>query len=675
MTSSLRRGAILVTTLFVGAGCANSTSPSSNAATIDIVTGNNQTGFVGLSLTTPLTVKVKTSDGKPVAGAKGTFTVSPAGAATVSPATATTDANGQAQTQLTFGAAPGNVQVTATVGGSALTASFVEVAGTTNVTLACQSSAGTLPTVGQVMLSLPGTGVCLIGGTTGANYALIPFHSSQVAAAVASIAVTGRGVTALNTPNADLASVTSRSSGFANLELTPPPNRLQAAFDARLRRSARAILSPKMPAARSWLRSRGRASFNAIPSAVTVGQVLTLNANADDPCANAVFHGGRVAAITSRAIVVVDTANPPGGFTDAQWQSIGVTFDTLVDPLDRQNFGEPSDIDKNGHIVIFYTRAVNELTPRGSSTYIGGFFYERDLFPTVNTPALDGCAGSNVGEMFYMLAPDPTGVVNGNKRDSTLIRRTTISTIAHEYQHLINAARRLYVNDANDFEEVWLNEGLSHIAEELLFYHEGGLSPRQNINAARIRSTTAALNAFNNDQIANADRYDEFLRQSTSTSPYMQNDSLNTRGATWSLLRYLSDRRNGNDADAFQALDNSKTEGLANLTNVFGSDVITQIRDWGTSVFTDDLVATTDARIQQPSWNHRSVDTEGFNEAFPLLVTPLADGAVTTVNLFGGGVAYLRFTVNAGAQASIDWTASGGAPVSPLVQWTLVRTR
>jgi len=35
----------------------------------------------------------------------------------------------------------------------------------------------------------------------------------------------------------------------------------------------------------------------------------------------------------------------------------------------------------------------------------------------------------------------------------------------------------------------------------------------------------------------------------------------------------------------------------------------------------------------------------------------------------------MRFTVIANAQASVDWTATGGAPVSPAITWTLVRTR
>ena len=42
-------------------------------------------------------------------------------------------------------------------------------------------------------------------------------------------------------------------------------------------------------------------------------------------------------------------------------------------------------------------------------------------------------------------------------------------TIVHEFQHLINASRRLYENDAVEFEDVWLNEGLATYMESAWF--------------------------------------------------------------------------------------------------------------------------------------------------------------------------------------------------------------
>ena len=83
--------------------------------------------------------------------------------------------------------------------------------------------------------------------------------------------------------------------------------------------------------------------------------------------------------------------------------------------------------------ALFFTRAVNELTPTGSQSVVGGFFYGRDLFPKQDSPQLgsgSGCPSSNVAEMFYLLVPDPNGVVNGNVRTKNFVSHLTVSTTA-----------------------------------------------------------------------------------------------------------------------------------------------------------------------------------------------------------------------------------------------------
>ncbi len=95
--------------------------------------------------------------------------------------------------------------------------------------------------------------------------------------------------------------------------------------------------------------------------------------------------------------------------------------------------------------------------------------------------------------MFYVLVPDPNAVFS-DKRAFADIQSLTPGTLAHEYQHLINAGRRLYVNTTSDYPEaVWLNEGLSHIAEELLFYKATHLAPRQNIDLNAARTVSDAV--------------------------------------------------------------------------------------------------------------------------------------------------------------------------------------
>ena len=652
------------------------------AANIQVVSGNGQVGLVGQTLSSPLVVKVTSSSGTALSGATVTFAVT-SGAATVSPASTTTDAAGQAKTTVTLGSSPGTVQVSATVNGTALAATFAITIGSSTTTLACAGGNPQTPALGGVLPGIGGTGICLGGGTTGADYALVAFYGNSDNTASTSIQVTSQNAVALTTANV-IPAFDVLSSAAAALNKPLVTNPVQEAFDRRLRQIAKTELTSRIPGLRAYMQQRRTMgpSLNAIPQgALQLNQIITLNANADSACSNPINVGARVAAISNNAYILADTTNPTGGFTDAEYAAFATTFDTLINPLDIQYFGQPTDIDKNGKIVILFTKEVNKLTARGANGVVGGLFFERDLFPTQDNAqlGLQGCATSNVGEMFYLLVPDPNGVFS-DKRSKTDVLSLTPGTLAHEYQHLINAARRLYVNDAFDFEEVWLNEGLSHIAEELLYYRVSGNAPRQNIGVTTLRTSQAQLDAFNNYQISNIGRFEEFLGKPSQTSVYGNNDELETRGATWDLLRYLADHRNATDADTWQALVNSRLSGQQNLAAVFGSDYLTQIRDWATSVFSDDIPGLSDPRFLEQSWNMRDIFPNLVNSSgqrlgkYPLQVIPLADAAPANVSIVAGGEAYIRFSVPSGTSASIDWTA-GGLPVSPLMQFTVVRTR
>lgn len=538
---------------------------------------------------------------------------------------------------------------------------------TPNTTVDCPATLSL--TVGQVVTGVTGTRLCLNAATSAAEYALIPFNGSTTST-TASFSVTAAGTTAASASPTLIASAGASFDvlGASSSASTLAPHRNEN-FEAGLRLRERAILPRRFSAARSWARGRGRsgASLDAIPSTVVAGQLLRLNADADSGCTAPKYRTGRVVAITNKAIVIADTDNPAGGYTDAEFAAFGATFDTLIDPLDRQNFGDPSDIDHNGKVILFFTKTVNDLTPVGSSSYIGGFFYARDLFPTAATADLDACPTSNVGEMFYIMVADPS---RGGVFTKANVATEVYGTLAHEYQHLINASRRIYVNTAaTDLEETWLDEGLAHTAEELLFFRVSGLQPRQNLAASAIQQSQALVNAFNSYETSNFGRYQEYLRNPSAYSPYADNDSLATRGATRAFLRYAADRRAASDGDTWFQLVNSTTSGIANLQNVFGSGVIDEFRDWGASVLTDDLTGVA-ATYQQPSWNYRSIFAAlASSNVFPLTNVSLTPGT-RTVSLIRGANAYLRFAVAAGSVPSIQWT---GAP--PSVQFTIVRTK
>jgi hypothetical protein len=660
---------------------------------LNILAGDGQTGLVGSALAIPLSVRVVSSTGASVANATVAFAVTQ-GAASVSPATVTTDTTGVASTTVTLGSTAGDVKITATVQGTSLATTFTASAGSGALQTACTGAAPQAPAAGGVIPSVSGTGVCLSGGANGADYAIVAFNSNPDSNLVAAtFTVKGSGITTLTT--ADLAPAAGVSASRAASNGAPLFSRVAArrgdirtAFDLHLREESRRQLTRLIPGARrayaASLSSPSRPRFDVIPSGnPTVGQVWRLNANGNDACSNANLIGAKVKAVSTTAIIVADTLNPTAnGFTDADYASFAQRFDTLVNPLDVGNFGSPTDIDRNGKIVIFVTKEVNKLTPRGSSGFIGGFFFERDLFPTTtNTQlGLEGCAGSNFGEIFYVMAPDSLAQFGDSRRKSDVVNNTT-GTLAHEYQHLINAGRRLYVNNADFFETVWMNEGLSHIAEELLYYRVTGLAPRQNLGIDQIRANS--VNDFNEFQADNLGRFEIFIEKPPQTDVYADNDSLETRGATWNLLRYLADHRGSADGDVWKQLVNTTLTGHQNLAHVFGSDYMTMIRDWSTSVFSDDVAGVSDARFLEPSWNMRTIFPQLCTDnrtpctrlgIYPIELTSLLNNQASNQSVVAGGSSYIRFSVPAGSEASIDWSA-GGLPVTPFVQFTVVRTR
>jgi hypothetical protein len=356
-----------------------------------------------------------------------------------------------------------------------------------------------------------------------------------------------------------------------------------------------------------------------------------------------------------------------------------------VYPLDVTHFGAPSDIDGNGRVGIVFTRSVNELTPKNNGSFVGGFFYSRDLFPKDSTQQFGkGCAGSNEGELFYMLAPDPTGIAyegSDGTASSSNIRRTgfvdslTTATIAHEFQHLINASRRIYVNTtATDYEVVWLNEGLSHIAEELLYYRESGKQPRSNLDDASIRVGQPTYPLWRTDAAQNFSRFASYLRAPESFSPVQVNDELAVRGAAWAFLRFATDQKYAADGDVWYRMANSTTRGFGTLGLVYGNDATTLLRDWTVANYVDDTGFTTDARYMHKSWNFRDIYTKTFvSGVFPLKVTGLSAGTAVAVSVAENSANYFRFTVPANGQGRLDLngTSTQAAPL----QFIVLRTR
>lgn len=621
-----------------------------------------------------------------------TFAAFDAGGATVSGKTAVWQSNAPqvasvSQAGVVTGVSPGAARITATVDGRQ---------GSHDVTVTTAASAcnGVTPlslAVGEsrVLTGAERVAICLAASAAAHEYMLLEINNSlDTTGKTLATSLSATGTVPAIGPPASMAAM----QRFADVQDAGAPRiPRNHEFDLGLRRLERAELGGQM-------RARGRATvYDALRKAAgaravtgkgtgalkgvvgvpAIGTVVTLNTRSNQSCSNPTLNTGRVVAVGTSSIVIADTLAPAGGFTAAEYASFAATFDTLVFTLDTTAFGAPSDMDANGRVVIFFTQAVNQLTARGASSVIGGFFFSRDLFPVAGNPALgmQACPASNEAEMFYVPVVDPAEIYNQYFKSKNSMLTDLIGTLAHEFQHLINAGRRAYVTVADDFETVWLGEGLSHIAEELLFLRISGLPVKSDLGLAQIKSTPTITNVANAYVVDNFLRLGEYLKAPEAGSPYLNNDDLSTRGATWQFLRYFVDQGPSPENTYFRALVNAKTNGMANLTAVaapvFPGGMPAAFRSWALAQYLDNTGLSSDPLLQTRTWNFRSLLTNqlGFT-TFPLATRPLVDGGTQSLTLQAGGAAYLRFRLNAGSLATIVPTTLPNA-----VELVLVRTQ
>jgi hypothetical protein len=453
----------------------------------------------------------------------------------------------------------------------------------------------------------------------------------------------------------------------------------------RFRRQEAVIAAPFAASARQWYASRSkRASFDYVPP--TVGSLMHLNVNISGvSCTDSTMVDLRVAAVSNSAIVLDDPRNPTGGkYTDAEYNEFAQAWDSVINPLDTTQFGSPTDLDGNQRVLILFTKSVNERTPPGVDYYIGGLTNSRDLLPKTGPQA---CPASNQGEMFYMLVPDSDGAVNGNDFSKSFVTSVTEATLAHEYQHLINFARRRYINaaTAQADEVLWLNEGLSHMAEELLYYHKSGRTPRANVGGSNLSTADASFNQWVFYASGDFLNYDEYVFAPSVTSPFEAGDDLATRGATWSFLRYLADQTMSSDGRVWYNMVNSGESGVTNLQNRFGltTGALTgMFRDFVVSTYTDDFVSNVATKYTQPSWNMRSIYprlNQILNQSppftWPLVGTGLNDGETRTITIQAGAFKIYRFSGLAGADSFIRIKGFGGTTLPAGITVSVVRTQ
>ena len=141
-----------------------------------------------------------------------------------------------------------------------------------------------------------------------------------------------------------------------------------------------------------------------IPTTVVVGDMLAINVPDynGDVCLNPIAITAEVKHIGAKGVWLEDVANPAGGFSAADYQSLSDQLDSPIYDTDVAEFGDPTDLDANGKIGILVTQEVNK-----ASASLLGFVSSGDLLPMAS------CAASNEVEVYYAKAPDPSDLAGG----------------------------------------------------------------------------------------------------------------------------------------------------------------------------------------------------------------------------------------------------------------------
>ena len=384
----------------------------------------------------------------------------------------------------------------------------------------------------------PGDLACvrLPGGVTGARYVLIPQNvAPSYAAAMPFVLAAYTGVAPVATPLPAAARLTT-ADRFEYQLRRREAGWVEAAAELRRATSPlRASLADPQPG--------DRRTFNVLKPDNTSESITA-----------------EVKAVSARAILYQDLAAPAGGFAPADFTRLGQVFDDPIYGTNTSVFGNPSDIDGNGRIIILFTPRVNALTPRGDNAAIAGYFYGCDLVPRTR------CSVTNSGEIFYSLVPDPQAAF-GDARTTTTVLRTVLPVIAHEFQHMISFASRDETLDA-----LWLSEGLAHTAEDLV-----GAVFQQRGDATTARD-------FSRSNYIRAGR---FLDELSSTSMIAEDDpgTLELRGGAWLLLRYLRAHYGGNQLLA--RLTQTRLSSTANVAQQTGQSWSRLLGDFAVALYAE----------------------------------------------------------------------------------------
>ncbi len=248
------------------------------------------------------------------------------------------------------------------------------------------------------------------------------------------------------------------------------------------------------------------------------------------------------------------------GITEASYKALKnlqKLFDERIMPIDTEAFGRIPDTDGFKPVILLLSPLIGKMGINIDGV-LRGYFYAGDLFE-----ADKNNAASNETEIIYLAVPDKSRypTLSGDDIIINLAEKILPQVTAHELQHMINFNERVLIRDKKE-EAFWLNEALSHIAEDITGF--GGEND--------LRALSYVFSTY-------------------KTSLTSGNDSLSQRGGNYLLLRKLLNSSTISTKEILRLLVTHPATGVKKLEDIFDLPYENMLGNFALSLWLGDYMS------------------------------------------------------------------------------------
>ncbi len=306
---------------------------------------------------------------------------------------------------------------------------------------------------------------------------------------------------------------------------------------------------------------------------------------------------GQARCVGDNIVFYVDTSVPDGILSAADIDELCYAFDDDVGEME-DFLGYASDVDGDNKVHVLMSSQINKLGALGGGI-ITGYFYAADLYDRSNTNPV-----SNEREIIYTMVPDPNGQYGVPVEHDFAMENLLPAVMPHEFQHAISYNQHVLVEGGAP-EENWLNEGMSHLMEDVMGYGR-----------------------------ENPSRYALYLASPSSYGLITQaSPNLMERGGAYLFLRYLYEQA-GDGRQFLGRMVKTYKRGVENVLDAFEGDAGMDEWDemmarWSVALIMSDRGISQDSRY---TYRDRSMHPGTGNWEGVVLYGEADDGRGTVLN-------------------------------------------